>query len=263
MREAIFCQGLSKVFSTWEHTGVRRSRKDVRAVEEFDLRVEQGERVVLMGPNGSGKSTVLRILATLLLPSGGTARVAGFDVVREPDRVRAAAGVLLGFERTLYWKLTGEENLYLFGTLYGVPGRVLRQQVPRLLDAVGLSGARRRLVEEYSTGMRQRLAIARALVHSPRVLLLDEPTGGLDPEMAVEIRSLLGDLCRRFGVTMLMTSHDMEEAASFPRVVLMEGGRVRADGPPEEVLGGHRGQGSACPRAQGDVVPDTLSGHAG
>ena len=203
-------------------------RERFRAVDGIDLRVEPGEIFGVLGPNGAGKTTTLRMLATLLEPTSGEARVLGIDVRERPREVRARLGAMLSGERSLYWKLTGRENLEYFAALYHVPPRETRARIDRALAEVKLSDRADDYVERYSTGMRQRLALARALLPDPPLLILDEPTVGLDPQAARDLRDRVRDL-RRQGRTVLLTTHYMEEADQLcDRVAIIDHGRIVA-----------------------------------
>lgn len=193
-----------------------------------DLSVPAGEVHGLLGPNGAGKTTLCKILSTVLLPTAGEARILGHDVVRETAAVRRLVGIVFGGERGLYSRLTARQNLQFWAALYGLRGRALRQRVDALLDRVGLSGRAGHLVEGFSRGMKQRLHLARGLVGDPRVVLLDEPTTGMDPVAAREFRVLVGELHDE-GRTVLLTTHDMAEAeAVCDRVTLIDGGQLLA-----------------------------------
>ena len=203
------------------------------AVDGVSFEVRPGEVFGLLGPNGAGKSTTIRILSTLIEPTSGTASICGHDVRTEPAAARACLGVVMAGERHLYWKLTGRENLEYFATLYHVPARSIPGRVRNLLDRLGLSERADELVERYSTGMRQRLSIARALVHDPPALLLDEPTLGLDPQAARALRELILEL-RAEGRAILLTTHYMEEADFLcDRVAIIDHGRIVACDTPE------------------------------
>jgi ABC-2 type transport system ATP-binding protein len=238
---AVQTRGLRKVFPKGRRTLLDRLRRapDQRgeyvAVDGIDLDVERGEIFGVLGPNGAGKTTTMRMLATLLEPSGGSARVLGFDVRSQPREVRRRMGAVLSGERSLYWKLTARENLEYFAALYHVAPRVARPRIDRALEVVGLADRSDDYVERYSTGMRQRLVLARALLPDPPILLLDEPTVGLDPQSARHLRQVVSDL-RGEGRTVLLTTHYMEEADNLcDRIAIIDGGRIVALGTPAEL----------------------------
>jgi ABC-2 type transport system ATP-binding protein len=225
-------------------TGVRRgAKKDVEAVRGISFEVERGELFGLLGPNGAGKTTTIKMLITLLLPTSGTARVLGHDVVAEPREVRRRVGYVFGGDRGLYERLSGLDNLRYFSELYGVPAREQRARIGELLELVGLSGREGERVEGYSRGMRQRLHIARGLLHRPEALFLDEPSIGIDPVGARELRQTVANLVTQ-GVTVLLTTHYMFEADELcDRIAVIAGGRIVAEGTPdalkERVSDGH------------------------
>jgi heme ABC exporter ATP-binding subunit CcmA len=203
--------------------GLRREFGGVAVLEGLDLTVDAGELVVLLGANGSGKTTLLRVLATLLRPSGGTLRLFGEDASRRPPAARRRIGHV-GHESACYPDLTGEENLEFYGELHGVPDPARR--IEELLRWAGLEGAARRPVRVYSRGMAQRLALARALLHGPELLLLDEPFSGLDPSGTVRLQTLLGEL-RRSGHAIVLSTHDVERVAGVAtRVAILHRGRI-------------------------------------
>ncbi|MCX4745033.1 ABC transporter ATP-binding protein [Kitasatospora sp. NBC_01287] len=205
-----------------------------RAVDGLSLRVEQGEMVGLLGPNGAGKTSTAKILMTVLLPTSGQVSVLGHDVVREAQTVRRLIGVILGGDAGLYARLSARDNLLLFADLYGIPYREQKRRVPELLDMVGLLGNERKRVETYSRGMKQRLHIARGLLHDPKVVILDEPSNGIDPVGARELRALVRDLVHQQGRTVLLTTHYMFEADELcDRVAVMRNGKKIAEGTPE------------------------------
>lgn len=229
---------VAKTYVVRERTGLFRpsSRREIHALRGIDLRVEPGEFVGLLGPNGAGKTTLLKIVATLLLPSRGEVFVDGIDVLRYPGKVRRILGVVLAGERTLYWKLTAMENLLLFAGLHNIPGREAYRRAAELLELVGLKDFSHVTVEKFSTGMRKRLAIARALIHEPKVLILDEPTSGLDPHGVEEVWEVLLAL-REKGATVLMATHNMLEAERIPtRLLIIDSGRILADGTAAEIV---------------------------
>lgn len=241
VEDIIVAENLVKKFVTKKRVGLFRGRnEDVDALRGVSFKVRAGEVVGLLGPNGAGKTTTIKILSTLLLPDSGHATVCGFDVVREAQRVRKVIGIMLSVEKGFYGRLTGRENLTYFGSLYGMEKRELERRANFLLDLVGLKelGGSDRLYEEYSLGMKARLALARALLKDPPVLLLDEPTLGLDPPSARRIRSLVRELASREGKGVLYTSHNMFEVELVcDRVVLINKGKIVAEGTPEELKG--------------------------
>src|SRR5919108_5072758 len=172
----------------------RRRTLEVEAVRGISFEIEKGELFGLLGPNGAGKTTTIKMLVTLLIPTSGTARVLGHDVVRDARTVRRKIGYVFGGDRGAYERLSGLDNLRYFSELYGVPAKVQKRRIPELLELVGLTGRERERVETYSRGMRQRLHIARGLLHDPEVVFLDEPTIGLDPVGARELRSTIASL---------------------------------------------------------------------
>jgi ABC-2 type transport system ATP-binding protein len=202
---------LRRTYRTTTGTFRRRSL-DVEAVRGVSFAVEEGELFGLLGPNGAGKTTTIKMLITLLIPTAGVARVLGRDVVEDAQEVRRQVGYVFGGERGLYERLSALDNLRYFAELYGVPAREQKHRIQELLELVGLSGREKERVEGYSRGMRQRLHIARGLVHDPPVLFLDEPTIGLDPVGARELRTLVASLVAEQGKTVLLTTHYMFEA---------------------------------------------------
>src|SRR3954452_10378701 len=185
-------------------TGVIRRRPlEVEAVRGISFEVADGELFGLLGPNGAGKTTTIKMLITLLLPTAGEARVLGFDVVHDAREVRKRIGYVFGGERGLYERLSGLDNLRYFAELYGVEPRDQKPRIAELLDMVGLTGRERERVEGYSRGMRQRLHIARGLLHDPPVVFLDEPTIGVDPVGARELRKTISSLTEA-GKTVLL-----------------------------------------------------------
>ena len=209
---------------------IRRRTTIVEALQGVDFAIEKGELFGLLGPNGAGKTTTIKILTTLLLPSSGSARVAGFDPAREAREVRRRIGYVFGGDRGLYDRLNGLDNLRYFADLYRVPAAVKRRRIDELLELVGLAGRERERVETYSRGMRQRLHIARGLLHDPAILFLDEPTIGLDPVGALELRTTIGSL-RDAGKTILLTTHYMFEAdALCDRLAVIASGKIVATG---------------------------------
>ena len=268
---AVDARGLVKVFERGRRTVWQRLRGEpdrrerFHAVDGIDLTVERGEIFGLLGPNGAGKTTTMKMLATLLIPTGGTISVLGIDVLARPREVRARLGAMLSGERSLYWKLTGRENLEYFAALYHVPARETRTRIDAALASVKLLDRADDYVERYSTGMRQRLALARALLPDPPLIILDEPTVGLDPQAARDLRDRVREL-RSQGRTVLLTTHYMDEADQLcDRVAIIDHGRIVALDTPaalkrtiraEEVVHLEIGlvDGSAAPADAGAVL---------
>jgi ABC-2 type transport system ATP-binding protein len=216
---------------------LRRRTTTIEALRGISFAIERGELYGLLGPNGAGKTTTIKILTTLLLPTSGSARVLGFDPARQPREVRKRIGYVFGGERGLYERLSALDNLRYFADLYRVPVADKRRRIAELLDLVGLTGREGERVETYSRGMRQRLHIARGLLHDPEILFLDEPTIGLDPVGARELRDTIASL-RDAGKTVLLTTHYMFEAdALCNRIAVIADGRFVATGTPADLKG--------------------------
>jgi ABC-2 type transport system ATP-binding protein len=221
-RAAIVVEALSKRFG------------DVDAVRGVTFAVQQGETFGFLGPNGAGKSTTINMLCTLARPSGGHASVAGFDIVRQATEVRRHIGLVFQ-DTTLDDYLTAEENLRFHGELYGVASSTLAVRIEEMLKMVELWDRRKHTVRTFSGGMKRRLEIARGLLHLPRVLFLDEPTLGLDPQTRSHIWSYIEELRRREGTTIFMTTHYMDEAEYCDRIAIIEDGQIVADGTPSDL----------------------------
>jgi ABC-2 type transport system ATP-binding protein len=229
---AIEVRDLRRVFKATIGT-IRRRSKEVVAVDGISFDVRDGELFGLLGPNGAGKTTTVKMLTTLLIPTSGSATVLGHDVVRAADAIRSRIGFIFGGERGLYWRLSAKDNLRYFADLYHVDPDVAKRRVPELLDLVGLSGREEEKVEGYSRGMRQRLHVARCLLHDPQVLFLDEPTMGLDPVGARELRQVIKNLVAQ-DKTVLLTTHYMFEAdALCERIGVINHGKIVALDTPE------------------------------
>jgi len=212
-----------------------RSFGPIRAVDGLTFQVHEGEVFGLLGPNGAGKTTTVRLLNGVLRPSGGQARVLGLDPAQDGCRLRQQTGVLTETP-SLYERLTARENLALFGALYGIPETELARRVDRMLEEFGLADRADSRVGEFSKGMKQRLALARALLHEPPLLFLDEPTAGLDPEAARQVTEMIARLSHREGRTVFLCTHNLTEAQRLcDRVAVMDRGRLLALGTLEEL----------------------------
>jgi len=230
---------LTKRFAKKKHRGVfgflRRNQSNNKhndvtvALDKVNIKIRPGELFGLLGPNGSGKTTTIKCLSTILIPDEGTAIVNGFDIQKETSMVRASLGMVVGGERTLYWKLTARDNLMYFASLYKMHRRHAKKRIKELLETMQLSDRADERLEDYSTGMRQKVAIARALLHDPPILLLDEPTLGLDPNFARQIRNQIRELSEKQGKTVLLTTHYMDEADQLcDRVAFINNGKIVA-----------------------------------
>ncbi|WP_432899892.1 ABC transporter ATP-binding protein [Micromonospora matsumotoense] len=250
---AIEAVGLHRSYRS--RTGwLRPQRREVHAVAGVDLAVRHGELFGLLGPNGAGKTTTIKLLNTLLIPTGGEARICGFDVVRQTREVRRRIGYVFGGDRGLYDRLSARDNLRYFAELYGVPGREQKRRIAELFALVRLTGREDDRVEGYSRGMRQRLHIARGLLHRPRVLFLDEPSIGVDPVAARELRQTVAELAAT-GTTVLLTTHYMAEADELcGRIAVIAGGRIQALGTPAELR--HHADGRRVLEVQAYGVTD-------
>ena len=222
---------------TYESTRglIRREKVERAALRGVELAIERGELFGLLGPNGAGKTTMVKIFTTLLLPTSGAAKVLGLDVVKDQWALRRRIGFVFGGERGLYWRLSGLDNLRYFADLYRVPPDVSRRRIPELLERLGLKGRERDRVELYSRGMKQRLHLARGLLNDPEVLFLDEPTIGLDPVGARELRSIVRELADA-GKTIILTTQYMFEAdAVCDRIAVIKDGAIAAEGTPDSI----------------------------
>ncbi len=225
-RHAIETHGLTKAFSNFT------------AVDHVDLTVRKGEIYGFLGPNGAGKSTTIRMLCTLLVPTWGTASVDGYDTVKQGDEVRKRIG-LVSEKMIMYPRLTALENLMFFGRLYGIDREALRKKSEELLDMVKLTPFKDKLVGGFSSGMRQRVNVIRAILHDPDILFLDEPTTGLDPQSTRFVRDLVKGLKQR-GHTIVLTTHIMEEADELSdRVCIIDHGKIMAVDTPEALKAGY------------------------
>jgi len=207
---------------------LRREKEDILAVDHISVKVKKGELFGLLGPNGAGKTTLVKCLATLLIPDEGTATIDGHDIITDPISVRKILGITTGGERTLYWKLSARDNLKYFASLYGLSSKDAEERIDYLLDIMDLKKKQHQRLEKYSTGMRQKVSIARAILHDPKILLLDEPTLGLDPSFSMFLRSFIkNDLNKKEGKTILLTTHYMDEADQLcDRIAFVDRGKL-------------------------------------
>ncbi len=200
-----------------------RNYDGLRAVDGISFEVDPGEIFGFLGPNGAGKTTTIRMLTGQLRPTAGTAKVAGYDIVTERQKLKPRIGVVFD-SQNLYERMSARENLTFFARLYRIP----KPRVDEVLDQVGMTQRARDRVQDYSNGMKQRVLIARALLHKPEVLVLDEPTRGLDPHIARDIRNIVANLAKE-GMTVFLTTHYMEEADQLSRrVAFLDQGRIAA-----------------------------------
>jgi len=207
---------------------IKRTTKEIIAVDDVSFEIQEGDLFGLLGPNGAGKTTTLKMLTTLLIPTSGAASVKGFNVVSQAEEVRRRIGFIFGGERGLYWRLSGVDNLRYFASLYSIDPDITKKRIPYLLEMVGLNGRGDEKVQGYSRGMKQRLHVARTLLHDPAVLFLDEPTLGLDPVGAREFRQVILNL-QSEKKTILLTTHYMFEAdALCDRIAVINHGRIIA-----------------------------------
>lgn len=224
--------GMSNVIDVRDLT---RKFRELVAVDTLNFTVEQGEVFGLLGPNGAGKTTTLSMLCTILKPTSGTAIVNGYDITEHPSQVRRSIGIVFQ-EPSIDDRLTGRENLEMHADLYGVPKREQRKRIENVLELVELHDKADLLMRTYSGGMRRRLEIARGFIHYPKVLFLDEPTLGLDPQTRGHIWTYISELSEREGITIILTTHYMEEADNLcDRVAIIDYGKIVALDEPDRL----------------------------
>ncbi len=232
--KAIVAEHLNKVFNITKGT-FRRTKTQVVAVKDISFEVDYGELFGLLGPNGAGKTTTIKMLTTMLIPTSGNATVLGHDVQKDVTKVRERIGIVLGGERGLYTRVNAIDNLRYFADLYGVPMSIRDKRIKELLQFMGLWDRARDRVETYSKGMKQRLHLARGLINDPELIFLDEPTIGLDPEIARDTRNMIKELVAK-GKTILLTTHYMFEADELcNRVAVIRNGEIKALGTPSSL----------------------------
>jgi len=235
MENIIVARNLKRDFKS--KTGViRRSEKVVNAVKGISFDVQAGEIFGLLGPNGAGKTTTIKMMTTLLLPSEGKLQIMGRDIETEEKFIRENINFVFGGERSLYWRLSGEDNMRFFADVYKVPRTIQKTKIFELLKIVGLYEERLQKVETYSKGMKQRLQIAKALINNPKILFLDEPTIGLDPVGSKMLHKLIR-LQAKNGTTIILTTHYMKEAEDLcDRIAILDKGELKALGNMDELI---------------------------
>jgi len=233
---AVEVHNLRKEFVRKDGSGLARRRRRVAALKDVSLTIERGECVAILGQNGSGKSTLVRLLATLLLHEGGTARVFGHDVFREPRAVQRLVN-RVSVEASFFKRMSATENLSYSARFYGLTGAQTKPRIPEILARVGFPTDRRNdAMEDLSRGMQQKVALARALLTSPVLLLLDEPTTGLDPRSKLEVQEFIEEMWRTHDATTLLCTHDLAEAETLAdRVGILDDGRLLCLEPPDEL----------------------------
>lgn len=233
MTMAIETYGLTKRFDTAAGWLTKQTVGRGTAVADVSLAIEQGEIFGLLGPNGAGKTTLTKMLCTLILPTSGRAVVAGYPL-EQAEQIRAATGLVVTDERSFYWRLSAYHNLKFFAALHGLFGSTADERIEQVLQDVGLTRYASQRFSNFSSGMKQRLAIARALLHQPQLLFLDEPSRSLDPTATNQLHALIAQLLTRKQVTIFLITHDLAEAEKLcQRVAVMHEGRVQVVGEPQ------------------------------
>ncbi|MFC2172025.1 ABC transporter ATP-binding protein [Acidobacteriota bacterium] len=211
MDATVQADGLTKIFSPYSLKPWKK-RDSIQAVDDVSFFIEPGELFVLLGRNGAGKTTLVKILCTLILPTRGKARVCGLDCEKAGKKVRSVIGAAASDERSFFWRLSGYQNLMFFGILHGLDRRDLRKRIDELGDLLDLKAFLQRRFDRYSSGMKQRLALARSLLGSPRILFLDEPTKSLDPTASKELKQIIKNLQDKEKCTVILVTHHLDEA---------------------------------------------------
>ncbi len=237
--DVISLNNISKSFTehTWQTLFRLKKPKKVTALQSVSLTIKPGEIFGLLGPNGAGKTTLIKILATLILPDSGKASIGGFDLVANPQDVRPLIGLVNANERSFYWRLTGRQNLDFFAALWNLDKIEKKERIGNVLDRMGLTHKADSLFMKYSSGQQQRLALARALLSDPKILLMDEPTRSLDPVVAARLRKFVRDeLAGKQGKTILWCTHNLTEARDVcHRLAIIHEGRIMASGSLEDM----------------------------
>jgi len=238
---AVEIENLSKTFISVKRKAIiiPYEKIKVEALKSVSLDIPKGQIYGLLGPNGAGKTTLIKCLATLVLPTSGSARVNGYDVLKESTYARASMGVCQGNERSIYWKLSARENIIFFAKLYRMPTSEAKERADELLGRMGLTEKADEKAENLSHGMRMKIVFARSLIHDPPVLLLDEPTQGLDPTFATDLRKYVQEELK--DKTILLTTHYMHEADLLcDKIALINEGEIKSFGSPHELKEGVR-----------------------
>jgi len=241
MSHIIEIKNLKKTFPVFRNYGevLKKpfERRTVSVLDGINLSVKKGELFGVLGQNGAGKTTLLKILATLILPDAGDITVNGYDVIKEPDKVRTSVGYVISEERSFYWRLTGRQNLKFFASLQKMCGIGLKNKVDEVLELVGLSNSADRIFMNYSTGMKQRLSIARGLLTNPEIFLVDEGTRGLDPVVAIAIKEFIFEkLIKQMKKTVIWVTNNAYEAEEFcSRVAIIHNKQIAHIGTPKEI----------------------------
>ncbi|EYE87395.1 ABC transporter ATP-binding protein [Fervidicella metallireducens AeB] len=236
MENAVEVRELKKYFTTYKRKFLRKTdKKEFKAVDDVNFDIHRGEIFGLLGPNGAGKTTTIKMITGLLRPTSGSVKVMGLDVDKNPMEALRKIGTVLAGDRSIYWKLTARENLEYFGALYGLDRKEAKNRTQEILDRLGLTEKADELVEKFSTGMKQKVALGKALIPNAPVVLLDEPTLGLDPQSALNLREIIMDI-KKEGRTVLLTTHYMEEADFLcDRIAIIDGGKIIALDTPENL----------------------------
>ena len=232
---AIQAFSLTKHF--WQRSGFLKKRK-ITAVDNLNLEVSRGEIFGILGQNGAGKTTLIKMLCSLVLPDEGSALIDGYNLIKDENKIKSSIGLITSNERSFYQRLTGRQNLEFFGTLQNIPPKILKQRIDEILYLVGLEKAANIWFQNYSAGMKQRLAICRGLLHNPDILFMDEPTSGLDPLAANKLCDFIKtQLSQSQGKTVIIATHQTQEAEKIcDRIAIMHKGKIKACGRTSEIV---------------------------
>ena len=235
MKLAVATHNLTKIYEKTGKRTAKRTAAALPAVSDINLAVPEGELFGLLGPNGAGKTTLTKMLCTLILPTAGTAQVGGYDL-GDAGAIRALVGLVVSNERSFYWRISARRNLLFFAALHGLFGKTAVSRVDEVLQAVELQDVAERQFSKFSSGMRQRLAIARSLLHQPAILFLDEPSRSLDPTATLHLHDLIHQLMAQQNLTVFLITHDLAEAEKLcDRVALIDQGRIQTIGRPADL----------------------------